>query len=800
MHSRQIFSSLSDGLNARLRPIDARLARLTTIFAAILCAMTLAAGPSPAGAQTVTLARNHPEATAILTGRAATDQPLTINVNFALRDQARLQALIASQQNPKSAKFHKWLTPAEFNSRFGRTRGEVNAVRQWLEDQGFQITAASSRGITATGSAAMAEAAFDTTIAASPDGTVFANLTDPAIPSRFASIIGSIDGLDNTRHAIPLVNRTPNAASALAAPAPLLASALALDGITGGDTSPDYSGSSGTAFGPADFYTFYDETPLLNAGTNGSGSDCIAVIEDSNYLASAVTLFDTTFALPTASITNVFPDSTAPSTNGDEIEVLLDLEWAHAVAPDAPLRAYMGSGSNALPDAIKRAVSDNACSSISISYAFCGGANSFYTVTLDSDFLEAASQGQSVFVSAGDEGSAGLASNCTVGTTQNVSEMSADPNVTAAGGTQFVPTYSSSNDAGSVAESVWSDPAGATGGGKSKLFTKPPFQTANTPADGQRDVPDIAFGSSPYYPGFYYAEDVDSNPVLTCCIGGTSIAAPMWAGLVRLIRQGSGREGNIDTRLYQMGPSGTTDGLRDVTQANDANNNSSGNNSWNGVPGFSATPGYDQATGWGSADATNFVNAFPVSSTSPTPTPTPTPSPTPSPTATPSPTPTPAPTPTATASAEPTPSSSPTATASPTASATPSPAPSPSPSPSSTPTPGLKASAPTISPNVLNFGEVREGTTSPSHNLTITNPSTSPASLVISGVTVSSHYSIFSGSTTCTSGKSVAPGSSCGIAIRFTPAGVGNESGTLSISDNASNSPQTVTLTGYGVN
>lgn len=642
--------------------------RLTTIFATALSVLMLSMASHPACAQSVSLAGNHPEAAALLTSRAAADQPLTIHVSFALRDRAKLQALLVAQQNPSSPKFHKWLKTGEFDSRFGRTKGRVDAISRWLSDQGFLIIAANQLGITAAGNAAIAEAAFHTTIAASPDGTVFANVSDPEIPAQFGGVISAIDGLDNTRRAVPLLHRTSTGAASLAAPVSALAADVALDSLTGSDTAPEYSGGDGTAFGPGDFYTFYDETPLLNAGTNGSGSDCIALIEDSNYLASAVTLFDTTFALPTANITNVFPDTTNPGVNGDEIEVLLDLEWGHAVAPDAPLRAYMGYGGNALPDAIARAVSDNACSSISISYAFCATSASFFTGTLDPQFSKAASQGQSVFVSAGDKGSAGLNSSCEVASTQNVSEMSADPNITAVGGTQFVPTYNGSgNDTALVAESVWNDPSGATGGGKSSVFSKPSFQTANTPADGKRDVPDIAYGSSPYYPGYYWATDNKGAAAMDCCIGGTSIAAPMWAGLVRLIDQASGRAGNIDTRLYQLGPSGSSVGLRDITTANDSANHSAGSNTWNGVAGFTAVTGYDQSTGWGSADATTFVNAFSVASGSPTPTPTPTATPTPTPAPTPSPT--------------------PTRTASPTPIVTPSPSPSSTPTPAATPTP-----------------------------------------------------------------------------------------------------------------
>ena len=278
----------------------------------------------------------------------------------------------------------------------------------------------------------------------------------------------------------------------------------------------DYNGGLGLAFGPSDLRTFYNEPPLLNSGIDGGAGDCLAFVEDSDYLDSALSLFDSTFGLPVPTVTRVFPDVSNPGRNGDEIEVLLDIEWGHAVAPGAALSVYIGNAAtstiNPLVDAVKKAVTDNKCGAISISYGFCGGSSSFYTGTLDPIFAQAAAQGQSVFVSSGDQGAAGLMVNsagtaCIVGTTANVSEMAADPNVTSVGGTQFTPNYSGNSDVGSVPESVWNDAAGAGGGGQSAYFSKPSYQTAGTPNDGVRDVPDISFAASPYSPGFYWGND-----------------------------------------------------------------------------------------------------------------------------------------------------------------------------------------------------------------------------------------------------------------------------------------------------
>jgi subtilase family serine protease len=598
---------------------------LAIVFVGMLTVGTTAA-------QSVALPGNHPAQAAELSLPAAPDRQLTIRVSFALRNRAALGKLLSEQHDPASPRYHDWLTSAEFEARFGRTRDEIEAVKAWLSREGFQILHTSVHEITCRGTVATAETAFAIAIMSSADGSLYANAADPQIPAKYAGVIGSIDGLTNMFHAQPAGIRPPGTPH----PAPLspaaqsAPSALSIHGAGGTSetwgaiepavfVNPYYSGGDGLGFGPADLYTFYDEKPLLSGGTNGGGGDCLALVEDSDYLPSAVTQFNSTFALSALTPNNVYPDGTSPGRNGDEYEALLDIEWAHAVAPGAPISVYIGnnatstSGNGGLFDAIQKSVNDDTCGVISISYYYCGFSSSFYTSTLDTVFAKAAAQGQSVFISSGDFGAAGSVYNgskCVTGTSPNVNEMSADPNVTSVGGTEFTPNYNGSgNDAGSVPENAWNDSGagtpGATGGGASAYFSKPSYQTPPlTPSDGARDVPDVSMAASWYHPGFYADMDNGGSAQMQCCWGGTSIAAPMWAGLSKLIAQLEGvRLGNMNPRIYQLGAldNSSQSGLRDVT---------SGNNSYNGVTGFTAVPGYDQATGWGSADMATFAAAF----------------------------------------------------------------------------------------------------------------------------------------------------------------------------------------------
>src|ERR1700722_935328 len=112
------------------------------IAAVIAIAMVLLSGllPGPAQAQTVTLTRNHPAAALdALTNQAAADQPLNLRVSFALRNPDQLKQLLRDQQNPSSPQYHRWLSPDQFDRRFGRTTAEVGEVSAWLKDQGFQV-------------------------------------------------------------------------------------------------------------------------------------------------------------------------------------------------------------------------------------------------------------------------------------------------------------------------------------------------------------------------------------------------------------------------------------------------------------------------------------------------------------------------------------------------------------------------------------------------------------------------------------------------------------------------------------
>jgi subtilase family serine protease len=523
------------------------------------------------------------------TSALAPARNLSMRVVMALRNQPELTQLLADLQDPSSPDYHHWLTPGEFTARFGPTPDDLAQVSAWLTQQGFTVTSASAadRLVRFTGSAGQAAAAFQTSFAATPDGHYFANVARPAVPANLAPRIQTIQGLD-TLHGF------------------------------GASPQPEFKVSASKhAFGPPDMYAFYDETPLLNDNINGTGSDCIALPEYSDFDDGSVAAFDNFFGLPELiDDTNLFrvPVDVPASTNSAEFETLLDIEYSHTAAPQTPIRVYIDSDSDAVTgftDALQQAVNDNACGSISLSIFVCFDDSSDaanLATAADGIYAEALADGQTVFAAAGDDGSAGTIFNpkkgvCVPGKKPGgVIETAASTNVTSIGGTQVKPKYDKSSGIaipGSAAETVWHEAIGATGGGASAVFSKPGYQNGNTPADGARDVPDISLLAAGKTPGYI----VGVNGTVACCGGGTSFASPYWAGIDALMEQlNGGRLGALNTNLYSLASSNAAaNGIRDVTK---------GNNGFKGVKGFTAKPGYDQATGWGTPDISTFAHAY----------------------------------------------------------------------------------------------------------------------------------------------------------------------------------------------
>jgi subtilase family serine protease len=623
--------------------------------------------------------------------------PLRVTMLFTptAAQQSALQKLLADQQDPKSASFHKWLTPEQFADRFGLSQNDVDKVTAWLESQSLKVTyvARGRDSISFSGDAAQVQAAFKTQIHRYEiNGEMhFANSTAPVIPAALSGIIGGFRGLHNFVPKSAIVPHNPNSAI----------------------LHPDYTFSIGsstfTALAPGDIATLYNITPLYQAATSidGTGQKLVIVGQTDIHLAD-LTFFRSDFSLSaiTGCTTNASDVITAcdttnfqlvipttavdPGVNaGDLGESDLDIEWSGSVARNAKIIFVTSDfNSGGVTNSVSWAIDNTLARVISISYGLCEALATPPSLTIqDEEFQKGASEGISIFAASGD----GAAATCDAFFGDavaiygpSVSYPASSPAVTAVGGTEFDEgsgTYwGATNGAnggsvlangpmnGYIPELAWNDTAAAggpngTGGGPSNCvngtgtttsgfvickappaggFAKPTYQTALTPADSVRDVPDISFSASnfndPYIVCTAQSETNGSARTSTCvngittalttynsAFGGTSASTPVAAGMAALLNQylgGSGL-GNMNTELYKLfgtNPSAFHDILAGTsTLTGDTSDNivpcTGGKPSFEpaalqcpaasgatGSFGYSAGPGYDTVTGLGTID------------------------------------------------------------------------------------------------------------------------------------------------------------------------------------------------------
>jgi len=449
---------------------------------------------------------------------------MSIVLGRSAAQQADLEALIASQQDPSSPLYHQWLTPDQFANRFGMARSDIEKVKAWLEQQGFSVdsVARSRTFIRFSGNVNQVEQAFRTEMHYYKiDGQQrFAPSAELSVPAAIAPTIESIRNLSDFRprpmHTRGNIQRPRTAFT---------------------------SGISGSVFfAPGDIATVYNMKPLYTGGINGTGQS-IAVVGQSGISVTDIENFQKAAGLTVKDPILVLVPGTGSSTifsGGDEAESELDLEWAGALAPGADIYfVYTGGSTNySAFDSIVYSVDERIASIISVSYGACETAlNGF---SLESSLAQAATQGQTVVAASGDQGSTACSGDTTNGLTQEqqfgiaVNYPASSPYVIGIGGTAITPANSTSTNSTYwlaqstsdvlssaktyIPELAWNDSSSqsglsASGGGASALFGKPAWQKGvpGIPSDSMRDVPDIALYSSPAFPGFLYCTSDQSS-------------------------------------------------------------------------------------------------------------------------------------------------------------------------------------------------------------------------------------------------------------------------------------------------
>jgi subtilase family serine protease len=366
--------------------------------------------------------------------------------------EAALVAHIDALHDRQSPLYHQWLTAQEFAAEYGVAEADVAVVSRWLESHGFHVDSVptSRMFLEFTGTAGQVREAFHTevhhlTVKGKPH---IANMSDPRIPAALAPVVVGIHALHDFMPHPMHIDR----------------GAVRRDAATGkwsmDRADPNFTindGSSGTfyAVAPADFATIYNLNPLFTAGYRGAGQT-VVVIEDTDIKnASDVTSFRSAFGLSgyAGTFSQVHPTGsttcTNPGQNGAEGEAALDAEWAGAAAPDAAIElASCKDTSTVFGGLIAAQNLINGSSPppiMSISYGECEAENgSAANASYVKAYQQAAAEGISVFVSAGDEGAASCDADEDFATHGiAVSGFASTPYNVAVGGTDFMDSYDS---------------------------------------------------------------------------------------------------------------------------------------------------------------------------------------------------------------------------------------------------------------------------------------------------------------------------------------------------------------------
>ena len=264
---------------------------------------------------------------------------------------AALDALVAAQHDPTSNKFHQWITPQQFGSRFGVSDADIAAVTSWLTSQGFTVNGvyANKMQIDFNGTAGAVKRAFHTQESRYTinNESHIANGGDISVPTALKDVVTGVAGLNDIRpkaqHVQEKLAQFNASSQKFKIQQPATTNTRQLKSQVSPDAVNFTNGSRG--FSPSDMAKIYGVDTLHTAGTTGKGIT-IALVEDESMVPTDWNNFVTQFQLgsyggtfaqiqPQATgFTNcIDPNIAFPGSDG--IETVLDAEWSTAMAPGA---------------------------------------------------------------------------------------------------------------------------------------------------------------------------------------------------------------------------------------------------------------------------------------------------------------------------------------------------------------------------------------------------------------------------------------------------------------------------------
>jgi kumamolisin len=518
-------------------------------------------------------------------GRLPATQIMQLDIVLPLRDPDGLDAFLKDLYNPYAASYRQFLTPAEFTERFGPTQEDYDAVVAFAKSSGFEVVGGSRDGmiVQVRGTVSVIEKAFHVTmntyIHPTESRIFYGPDREPTTDLPFA--LWHVSGLDN--YSIPhkmLVKKSDYAREH-----GIDAEKVISHATTGSGPSASFLGSDMRA-------AYYGGT-LTGAGQNlglfeYEGTD---LADLTTYFTNAkqtnsvpITLLSTD-GTSTACTCSSYSKSELECTRGcDDTEQTLDMTQAIGMAPGlASLVMYVGSTDTAIISSMT--THSPLPTTIGCSWGWTPDDPS----TLDPYFEKMSAQGQNFFAASGDS---------STWSRSNEAWPADDANVVSVGGTDL--TTASAGGAWK-SETAWADSGGGISPDKIAI---PAWQklsgvitSTNKGSTTYRNGPDVSANAN-----FTFYTCADQTTCLANEFGGTSFAAPMWAGYIALVNQqlkadGYADIGFIDPYLYAFGVSSSYD-----TDFHDITSGKSGS--------YSAVTGYDLVTGWGSPNGTGLLNAL----------------------------------------------------------------------------------------------------------------------------------------------------------------------------------------------
>jgi hypothetical protein len=583
------------------------------------------------------------------------------------QQEAELQSYLQSVQDANSPNYRKYLSPEEFGQRFGIGDADLQTIQSWLAGHGFSVSKVGKGRMTIefSGTVGQVQTAFHTSLHSYlvKGEQHWANASDPQIPSALGPVVAGLGSLNSFR---PKTNYVLGPRGVMDAQRQMVVPAY---------TNTDAYGDYYLYLSPADAATIYNTPTTLNANLSGPTYDgtgvTIGVAGDSNINLAENANYRSTFGL-TANPTTVVVDGDDPGENGDAIEAYLDTQVSGGVAPGASVVLYTAADTDlqqGLNLAIERAIDDNAVDILNVSFGECeqalGASGNQFILNM---WEQAAAQGISVTVSAGDSGSAGCDADNKIVASQGlaVNGISSTPYNVSVGGTDFDVLYSNFPSSfavyvnvnnslpnhrsalGYIPEEPWNDstypnstvslnePLSAEtqnssdddivagGGGISSTYPIPNWQGSFASGSG-RNLPDLSLLAGNGFYGALWSICTDSSPAgYADCIsdstsgdlyltgvGGTSASAPAFAGMLALVKQKTGaRLGQADYGLYNLAGTKYSTVFHDVTTGDNSVDCTSGSPGCIFSSGYyTFMSGYNATTGYDLASGLGSVNA-----------------------------------------------------------------------------------------------------------------------------------------------------------------------------------------------